>query len=72
MCRLAMELELGLATGAYEQTRAEAYARDLLMPAEMFRLVEASVDGELAELFSVPPEQVAERRADLAARRETW
>jgi hypothetical protein len=72
MCRLAMELELGLASGGYEQTRAEAHARALLMPATMFRLVEASADCELAELFCVPLEQVAKRRADLAGRRETW
>jgi len=72
MSRLAMEIELGLVRGAYEEQRAEAYARGILMPAEMFRLVEASADREPAELFCVPLEQVAERRADLAAGRETW
>jgi len=32
MCQLAMELELGIAEGVYDDERAEGYARELLMP----------------------------------------
>ena len=37
MCRLAMEIELGLAAGRYDDERAEGYARDALMDARLLR-----------------------------------
>jgi hypothetical protein len=36
MCRLAMEVALGLATGPYDDQRGERYARELLIPEETF------------------------------------
>ena len=65
MCRLAMELELGLETGRYDEERAEGYARDLLMPADCFAALAALPDAYLATCFGVPAEQIAARRAEL-------
>ncbi len=50
----------------YLQDRAEAFARDLLMPAEAFAPVVAWPDHELAELFIAPLDQVAPRRCELS------
>jgi hypothetical protein len=65
MCRLAMELELGLETGPYDEERAEGYAREALMPAGCFAALAALPDAYLAACFGVPPEQVPARRAEL-------
>jgi hypothetical protein len=65
MCRLAMELELGLAMGAYDQERAEGYAREALMPVDCFAPLAGLPDVYLAICFGVPAEQVPARRAEL-------
>jgi hypothetical protein len=71
MCRLAMELELGLATGPYDEGRAEGYARDALMPVDYFAALAALPDAYLAVCFGVPAEQVPARRAELGLGRLT-
>ncbi|HEX5926346.1 MAG TPA: ImmA/IrrE family metallo-endopeptidase [Baekduia sp.] len=48
----------------YHQAEAEAFARALLMPPEAFAAVIAWTDPDLAELFTVPLDQVARRRRD--------
>ena len=65
MCRLAMELELSLETGAYDDERAEGYAREALMPADSFAALAPLPDAYLAICFGVPAEQVPARRAEL-------
>jgi hypothetical protein len=64
----AFEINTGLLEGPFDQARAERYARQLLMPADEFGPLAGLADGELAELFAVPVEQVGARRLDLAAR----
>jgi hypothetical protein len=66
MCRLAMELELGVEGGPYDEERAEGYARELLMRADCFAALAALPDLYLAACFGVPAEQVPARRAELA------
>ena len=65
MCRLAMEIELGLENGPYDDERAEGYAREALMPTDCFAALAALPDAYLATCFGVPPEQVPARRAEL-------
>ena len=65
MCRLAMEIELGLAAGRYDDERAGDYARDALMEADCFAALAALPDPYLAACFGVPVEQVPVRRAEL-------
>lgn len=65
MCRLAMELELRVETGPYDEERAERYAREVLLPAECFAALAALPDAYLATCFGVPAEQVPARRSDL-------
>lgn len=65
MCRLAMEIELGLLAGPYDEERAEGYARELLMGADGFGALAALPDTYLAACFGVPDEQVPARRAEL-------
>jgi hypothetical protein len=65
MCRLAMGLELGLDAGPYDEERAEAYARELLMPEDGFAALATLPDAYLAACFGVPADQVPERRAEL-------
>jgi hypothetical protein len=70
-CALALhafEIDTGLIEGAFDQARAERYARELLMPAEDFGALIWLRDVELAELFGVRVEQVWARRLDLDAR----
>ena len=53
----------------FDPGAAELYARALLMPAELFaELARELPDHVIAEDLSVPLEQVALRRADLAER----
>jgi hypothetical protein len=66
-----MELELGQATGAYDEERAEGYARELLMPADCFASLAGLPDAYLVACFGVPAEQVAVRRAELGLGRLT-
>ena len=63
----AFEVDTGLEARPFEQHRAERFARELLMPAELFRANVEETDAELAERFGVPVEQVPERRVELAA-----
>ena len=56
---------------AWDPGAAEVYARALLMPTELFDPLDLKLFHELAELFSVPLEQVELRREDLLARRAT-
>ena len=57
---------------AWDPGAAEVYARALLMPTELFDPLDLKLfDHELAELFSVPLEQVELRREDLLAQRAT-
>ena len=65
MCRLAMELELGLAHGFYDEERAQGYARELLMSEQEFAALASLPDLYLATCFGVPPEQVPARRHEL-------
>jgi hypothetical protein len=65
MCRLAMEIELGLERGPYDDERAEGYAREALMPTDCFAALAALPDAYLATCFGVPPEQVPARSAEL-------
>jgi hypothetical protein len=65
MSRLAMQIELGLERGPYDEERAEGYAREELMPADRFAALAALPDAYLATCFGVPPEQVPARRAEL-------
>jgi hypothetical protein len=65
MCRLAMEIELGLVGEPYDEERAEGYAREALMDAECFAALAALPDVYLAVCFGVPAEQVPARRAEL-------
>jgi hypothetical protein len=65
MSRLAMEIELGLMDGRYNDERAEGFARELLMGADCFAALATLPDAYLANCFGVPPEQVPARRAEL-------
>src|SRR3954451_18990598 len=51
----------------YLPMRAERYARECLIPARGFRARAGHADAELARQFAVPLEQIAQRRAELAA-----
>ncbi len=63
----AFEVGTGIEEGPLDQRRAECFARELLMPAEVFRDNAEETDAELAKRFGVPVEQVPERRFELAA-----
>jgi Zn-dependent peptidase ImmA (M78 family) len=63
----AFEVGTGIEEGPLDQRRVERFARELLMPAELFRAGSEAPDAELAERFGVPVEQVPERRFELAA-----
>lgn len=65
MCQLAMELELGLVDGPYDDERAEGHARELLMPEQEFAVLASLPDAYLATCFCVPAEQVPVRRMEL-------
>ena len=69
MCRLAMEIELGLPEDRHGEERAQRYARVLLIPAGEFAPLASLPDGYLATAFGVPAEQVAPRRLELGLRR---
>lgn len=50
----------------YFPHRAERYAREALIAPAEFDAIARHTDGELAERFEVPLEQIARRREDLA------
>jgi hypothetical protein len=54
----------------YREQEAEAYARRALMPARLFRAAQDLNDHTLADVFKVPVEKVALRRAELSAGRQ--
>ena len=61
-----MGLELRVESGPYDEERAAAYARELLMPTDCFTALAALPDLYLGSCFGVPAEQVPARRAELA------
>ena len=67
LCLYSHAVDTGRAGRPYDQEEAEAFARALLMPPEAFAAVIAWTDLELAELFTVPLDQVARRRRDYIA-----
>jgi hypothetical protein len=66
LCLYSHAVDTGRA-GRPDQGEAEAFARALLMPREAFGPVLAWSDLKLAELFTVPLDQVARRRRDYVA-----
>ena len=64
LCLYSRAVDTGRAGRPYDQGEAEAFARALLMPREAFGPVVDWSDLELAELFTVPLDQVAPRRRD--------
>ena len=69
MCRFAMEVELGLEYGPYDDERAEGFAREALMPVDCFAALAGLPDPYLAACFGVPAEQVPMRRSELGLTR---
>jgi hypothetical protein len=68
MCQLAMELELSLEQGPYDDERAQGFARELLMPEGEFAALAWLPDPYLATCFGVPAEQIEPRRLELGLR----
>jgi hypothetical protein len=69
LCVFSAEVDAGTAPdGAcgYSPGAAERYARDQLVPDELFCLLAHRPDHELAEAFVAPLEQIARKRRDLA------
>jgi len=66
MCVYALEVEDRLEPPPYSDARAEAYARRALMPRRDFAIRLKLPNHRLAEIFNVPLEQVALRRAELS------
>ena len=70
LCLWSCEVDARRVPIRFDPRAAEGYARALLMPAELFDALESELpDHVIAEDLSVPLEQVALRRADLAAER---
>jgi hypothetical protein len=67
LCLYSHAVDSGRTGRPYDQGEAEAFARALLMPREAFGPVLAWTDLELAELFTVPLDQVTLRRRDYVA-----
>ena len=67
LCLYSHAVDTGRAARPYNQAEAEAFARALLMPREAFGAVIGWSDLELAELFTVPLDQVWRRRRDYVA-----
>jgi hypothetical protein len=67
LCLYSHAVDNGQARCSYDQGEAECFARALLMPTAAFERVIAWSDLELAELFTVPLDQVAQRRTDYVA-----
>jgi hypothetical protein len=62
----AAAVEDGDIPGPYSQRRAEAWAREALLPAGAFLLrAHEETDAQLAERFAVPIEPVRQRRTEL-------
>ena len=67
LCLCSHAVDTGRAGRPYDQGEAKAFARALLMPREAFAAVIARTDPDLAELFTVPLDQVRQRRRDYVA-----
>jgi len=68
MCAYARDILSGELAGPYDASRAERFARAVLMPEEEFLVVAHKPAREVADEFNVPIEQVDARAADLAVR----
>ncbi len=70
VCLWSCEVDARRVPVGFAPRAGEAYARSLLMPAELFEALASELPDHLfAEDLSVPLEQVALRREDLAAER---
>jgi hypothetical protein len=65
MCLYSSDVDKGEVPAPYAEWAAELYARCLLIPDEEFRRFGHESDEELARRFSIPIEQVFEKRRDL-------
>jgi hypothetical protein len=65
MCLYSGDVDQGEVPGPYTDWAAELYARCLLIPDDEFERFAPEADEELALRFSVPIEQVGEKRRDL-------
>lgn len=65
LARFGIQVDAGQQPAPYDPERAELFARGRLMPFRLFLEVAERSDGELADWFGVPIEQVALRRSDL-------
>jgi hypothetical protein len=69
LCVFSAEVDAGAAPDGvcgYSPAAAERYARQELMPDELFCHLVHRPDHELAETFATPLEQIAKKRRDLA------
>lgn len=62
----AQDVQAGHLPGPYRDSRAEHFARCVLMPDDDFVARADQIDVELAECFVVPFEQVEQKRRDLS------
>ena len=69
LCIHSCDVDEGLVPAPYSDQDASAAARAMLMPAEAFAAYAELPDHELAELFTVPLDEVAARRRQLAPKR---
>jgi hypothetical protein len=67
LCLYSHAVDADQARRRYDQSDAERFARELLMPPEAFDPVVRWSDAELAELFTAPLDQVRARRRERAA-----
>jgi excisionase family DNA binding protein len=65
LCLYSRDVDEGQVPAPYQDWAAELYARCLLIPDEEFRRLAHEADEELARRFSIPMEQVREKRRDL-------
>lgn len=66
MCLYSRDVDAGEVAGPYRSAEAELYARCVLLPDEELELYLHESDGQLAERFGVPIEQVTAKRVDIA------
>jgi hypothetical protein len=66
MCLYSRDVDEGQVPGPFTNGNAELYARCVLVPDDEFDCHAREPDGELAERFGVPLEQVATKRRDTA------
>jgi hypothetical protein len=66
MCLYSRDVDEGEVPDPYSDYAAELYARCVLLPDDEFERHVRESDGELAGRFSVPVEQVAQKRREIA------